>query len=120
MITLFNDQFFQGFEGILEPKLTNTPRITKNDEEYLIHVPVPGLTKDDLKITTRDGVLSISYKEENTDKKSHSFIRSFKKSYGIPDDVDDKNISGSVENGVLEIILPKSKKKLTERLIELN
>jgi hypothetical protein len=38
----------------------------------------------------------------------------------VPDDVDEKNITGSVENGVIEIILPKSKKKSVERLISLN
>lgn len=120
MITLFKDPFFQGFEGILEPKLTTTPQITKTDEDYQLYLAVPGLTKDDLKISVKDNILSISYKEEKTDDKSYSFIRSFKKSYNIPDNVDEKQINGSVENGVLEIILPKNKKKNTERLIELS
>lgn len=120
MITLFNDPFFQGFEGILESKLTTTPQINKTDEDYQIYLAVPGLTKDDLKISVKDNILSITYKEEKTDDKSYSFIRSFKKSYNIPDNVDEKQINGSVENGVLEIILPKNKKKNTERLIELS
>ncbi len=120
MLTLFKDPFFQGFEGILESNMTNTPQITKTDDDYQIYLAVPGLTKDDLKISVKDNILSISYNKEKTDDKTYSFTRSFKKSYTIPDNVDEKHINGSVENGVLEIILPKNKKKNTERLIELS
>jgi HSP20 family protein len=120
MITLFKDPLFQTLDSVFEtPKQINQPKITRTDEDYQVHIAVPGLTKDDLTISTKEGYLNISYVKEETDDKTYSFTSSFKKTYHIPDDVDEKHITGSVENGVLEIILPKSKKKSSERLISL-
>jgi len=73
-----------------------------------------------LTISVKDGLISISYKKEETDDKNYSFVNSFKKTYSIPEDVSEKDISGKVENGVLQIILPKNKKKSLERFISLN
>jgi len=122
MITLFKDPLFTSFDKIFETsRFTSTPQtsVQKTETEYNVHVSVPGLTKDDLKITTKDGILKISYeKEEKTDDKY--FISSFSKSYVIPEDVKEKEIEGKVENGVLQIKLPIDKKKSLERFISLN
>jgi HSP20 family protein len=120
MMTLFKDPLFQSLDSVFEtPKQINQPKITRTDENYQVHIAVPGLTKDDLTISTKEGYLYISYLKEETDDKTYSFTSSFKKTYHIPDDVDEKQIIGSVENGVLGIILPKSKKKSSERFISL-
>lgn len=122
MITLFKDPFFQGFESIFEnPKFLRTPEtnISKTETEYKIHLSVPGLTKDDLKITTKEGILRISFEHQEKDER-HTFVQSFVKNYNIPDDVREKDIEGKVENGVLRLILPIDKKKALERMINLN
>ena len=72
-----------------------------------------------IKITTKEGVLKISYEKTEGDKTRH-FIGSFIKSYTIPDDVREKDILGKVENGVLELVLPIDRKKSLERQISLN
>lgn len=124
MITLFKDPFFDVFDKVLEPSYvgaSSVPQINirKGENEYRLIMSVPGLTKDDIKITTKEGVLSIFYeKEENTDK-TH-FVSSFKKSYTIPEDVKEKDIEGKVENGILTLTLPIEKKKSLERFISLN
>lgn len=118
MITLFKDPFFQNFETDRFTKLPDT-KINKTETEYSIQMSVPGLTKDDLKITTKEGVLRISFEKEEKDETNH-FVTSFVKSYSIPDDVKDKDIEGKVENGVLFLKLPIDKKKSVERLISLN
>ncbi len=122
MITLFNDPFFHGLESAFETnRFMRAPetKITKTETEYKVEVGVPGLTKDDLKITTKDGVLRISFEKEEKDEKNH-FVTNFTKSYNVPDDVKEKDILGKVENGVLILILPIDKKKSIERLISLN
>jgi HSP20 family protein len=91
--------------------------ITTTEDGYKVLLSVPGLSKDDVKISLKESKLTISYEKESDE---FTFTNSFKKSYNVPDDVDEKNITGSVENGVIEIILPKSKKKSVERLISLN
>ena len=118
MITLFKDPFFTGFDT---NRFLSTPetKIKKTETEYTVSISVPGLTKDDLKILTKEGTLRISYEKQEGDETCH-FIGSFVKSYTIPDDVKEKDISGTVENGVLIISLPIDKKKSLERLISLN
>ena len=122
MITLFKDPFFQGFESAFDTsKFLKTPetRVRKNETEYNVSIIVPGLTKEDLKISTKEGILRISFEKEEKDERNH-FTTSFVKSYNIPDDVKEKDIVGKVENGILELTLPIDKKKSIERLISLN
>ena len=118
MITLFKDPFFTGFDT---KRFLSTPEtnINKTETEYTVSISVPGLTKDDLKITTKEGTLRISYEKQEGDE-THHFISNFIKSYSIPDDVKEKDINGIVENGVLTLTLPIDKKKSLERLISLN
>jgi HSP20 family protein len=122
MITLFKDPFFETFDKVFEnSRFLSAPQtnIKKSDNEYKLFISIPGLTKEDLKITTKDGVLKISFeKNEKTD--NTYFVNNFVKSYYIPEDVKEKDIEGKVENGVLSIILPIDKKKTLERLISLN
>ena len=121
MITLFKDPFFQAFESALDSKLSKSPetKVVKDEKGYAVLISVPGLTKDDLKIFTKEGVLRISY--EKTEREDNlNFVNSFTKSYNIPDDVQEKYIEGKVENGVLTISLPIDKRKSIERLISLN
>ena len=122
MITLFKEPFFQGLETAFETnRFMRSPetKIKKTETEYRIEVGVPGLTKDDLKITTKEGVLSISFEKNEKDERNH-FVGEFVKSYIIPDNVKEKDILGKVENGVLILTLPIDRKKLIERLISLN
>ena len=70
-------------------------------------------------ISTKERILKISF-EKTEDDKTRNFVSSFTKSYNIPDDVQEKNIEGKVENGVLTISLPIDKRKNIERLISLN
>ena len=121
MITLFKDPFFNGFDNMFEARFIKLPEtnISKDEKGYVVSISVPGLTKDDLKISTKEGVLKIIYEKNEGDTERH-FIGSFVKSYNIPDDVNEKNIEGKVENGVLTITLPRDKKKSLERMISLN
>jgi HSP20 family protein len=118
MITLFKDPFFNNFDT---KRFLSTPEtnITKDDFGYTVQISVPGLTKEDLKISIKEGVLKISYQKEEGNETQH-FIGSFVKSYNIPEDVKEKDIEGKVENGILTISLPIDRKKNLERLISLN
>jgi HSP20 family protein len=123
MITLFKDPFFDVFDKVFETSNLSVfnPQVnlTKNENGYKLLMSVPGLSKEDIKIKTKEGVITISYeKEEKTD--DLFFVSSFKKSYTLPEDVKEKDIEGRVENGVLELKLPTERKKNIERLISIN
>jgi HSP20 family protein len=95
---------------------SNNVKLISDNEMYSIILSVPGLTKEDLVISIKDEMITIQYDE----KEQNHFISSFKRTYNIPDDVNEKDITGKVENGILTITLPKSKKKRLERFISLN
>ena len=116
MITLFKDPFFNTMDDVFESSRFKTlpqVNVTKNETEYKVLMSVPGLTKEDLKITIKDGIVKISYLKEDKDETSH-FVNSFTKSYTLPENVKEKDIEGKVENGVLTISLPIDKKKNLE------
>jgi len=112
MIDLFNET-----PSFIERSIKRTNVIT-NDTDYRVQIAVPGLSKEDIKITIKDSVLNIVYENEKEDENSY-FTTSFKKAYTLPDDTDEKNITGKSENGILEIIIPRIKKKTNERIIEI-
>ncbi len=121
MITLFREPFYGVLDKLLEtPSYEPMPKvkIRQKDNEYQLAMSVPGLSKDDLKISADNGILKISYEKEEKKENSY-FISSFTKSYTIPDDVNESDIGAKVGNGILEITLPITQKKLTERIIEI-
>jgi HSP20 family protein len=122
MITLRKDPFFSMIDEVFDSsRLRTSPQvsITKDDMEYKVLLSVPGLSKDDLKITIKDRVIKIDYvKDEKTE--TNTFVESFSKTYSLPDNVKEKDIEGKVENGVLLLSLPFDKKKPLERVLSLN
>ena len=92
------------------------PRVNIRDGEdkTVLTFEVPGMKKDDFKITIHDGTLSVSGERhfEKEDKKEN-FVRSeiysgkFCRSFTLPDTVDTDRISADYKDGLLEIELAK-------------
>ena len=79
--------------------------VTANDKEWTIEVPLPGMSKENLKIDVEDTLLTI---QANTNIKSKA-IRNFKCSWHIDEAVDVTGINAKLENGLLLITLPRIK-----------
>ncbi len=89
--------------------------ISESDDALLVHAELPGLTKQDVKITIEEGVLTIAgekrfVKEEN----KHDYHRverrygTFHRSFSLPSGVDTQKAEAQFQDGVLTIKLPKS------------
>ncbi|OCX53910.1 hypothetical protein BEL04_06415 [Mucilaginibacter sp. PPCGB 2223] len=95
-------------------------RETKN--HYELEFAVPGFKKDDFKVETENGVLTISaetkdeenYKKEEYTRQEFSYA-SFTRTFNLPDDVIEDNIKANYHNGVLTLELKKSGKQLTAK-----
>ena len=129
--SIFNDFF--GNEW-LETVNARVPAINiiENENEFLVEVAAPGLTKDDFKIKiVDDDQLQISFEKkeesEERDKKGNYLRREFSytnflRTLLLRDNVDKEKISAKAENGVLHISIPKtkeSKKTKKEKEIEI-
>ncbi|KAJ3334330.1 hypothetical protein HDU76_000023 [Blyttiomyces sp. JEL0837] len=91
---------------------------TETDTSYVIHTDVPGINKDEVNITIKDDVLTISgerqseYEEKDDKKQRHIVERRFGKfsrSVRLPQDVNVDEVNAKMENGVLELTIGKKK-----------
>lgn len=120
---IFADFFDSFFNTDLLPsneKLTPAVDIVEEKDKYLVKADIPGIKQDDIKVEVDDGVLRISgerkyeKKEEDKEKKYHYYERSygvFERRFVLPSDIDSEKIDAKYENGVLEIVLPKTESK---------
>lgn len=91
--------------------------ITEDEKEFVIKAELPGLKKEEVKVTVEEGVMMISgerkvEKEEKT-KKYHRIERSygkFERSFTLPDKADASKVAAEFKDGVLQVHLPKTEK----------
>jgi HSP20 family protein len=89
--------------------------ILEDTEKYLLKIDLPEVKKEDVKVTIKDGVLSLQgerqLEKEERNKKYHRIEKaygSFFRSFRLPEDVDAKNIDASFKDGVLSVSLAKA------------
>lgn len=89
--------------------------IQETDKEYLIKAELPEVKKEDVKVTLKDGILTLEgerhQEKEEKNKKFHRVERSYGKfvrSFTVPEDVDEKHIQADFKEGVLNVHLGKS------------
>ena len=96
--------------GISLPKVN----IKETADVFTVEMAVPGLKKSDFQLDLDNQILSISteIKKEN-DSKEENYTRrefgyaSFKRTFTLPESVDEEKINAKYEDGILSILLPK-------------
>jgi HSP20 family protein len=125
LIKLWKDPFFSDMIDLFNEtpsfidKSFRRSNIITNEDDYRIQIAVPGASKENIKINVDDSIINISHTKKETDDKTFFFTTSFEKEYRLPDDAEDKEIESKMENGILEVIIPRSKKKINQRFIEI-
>jgi HSP20 family protein len=89
--------------------------LVETEDGYRLHLDVPGLSKDDLKINYKDNQLTVSGERTSTrSSDDEEFVRversfgHFYRSFTLPQTVNPEAISATYENGVLTISVPKT------------
>jgi HSP20 family protein len=89
--------------------------ISENDDEILLEAEVPGMNRDDIKITIQDNVLTLKgEKKQQAEKKGTNYHRiersygSFERSFSLPTSVQADQVKANYQNGILHVKLPKS------------
>ncbi len=118
--SIFNDFFDNEW---MEKANATAPAInvSESENEYKVEVAAPGMTKEDFNIRIDEEnnlVISMEKKSESKEeKKDRKYLRrefsysKFEQTMILPDDVDKEKIGAAVENGVLDITLPKLTKE---------
>jgi HSP20 family protein len=88
--------------------------ITEDSKEYTINAELPGLTKENVKVTVVNGVLEITgerkEEKEEKDKKHHRIERSygsFRRSFTLPENSSGEKVTADFKDGVLKVRLAK-------------
>ena len=81
--------------------------VTRTENGYQVEVPVPGYKPDQIEITVKEGVISVSGKSER---------RSFSRSFTIPEDVDQDQIEAQVQDGMLILGLARRPEAQPKRI----
>jgi len=112
------DNFFRGTDRGDDAALTAwSPAvdIAEHDSEYLVNVELPGVTKEDVKITLESNILTVhgeKKQEKETKKENYHRVErsygSFQRSFALPSTVKSEKIDAAFNNGVLSIRLPKA------------
>ena len=128
---IFNDFFDNTW---MEKANATAPAINVRETEsnYEVEIAAPGMTKEDFQIKIDNNnqlVVSMEKKNEQEEgKKNGRYLRrefsysKFEQCMILPEDVEKEKISASVDNGVLNIELPKmtqEEKKEANRVIEI-
>lgn len=89
--------------------------IAENDNAYIVKVELPGVNKDDVKITMQENVLTIrGEKKREKESKESNFHRSersygaFQRSFSLPSSVKSEKIEAAYNDGILTVTLPKA------------
>lgn len=113
----FNDSFFKNANTINCNGTSPAVNVIEDEKQYRIDVAVPGMPRNEFRIDLDDDVLTISSEKKETDEadesnKSRYMCRefgysTFKRSFQLPDSIDQENIKASHDAGILSIQLPK-------------
>jgi HSP20 family protein len=103
--------------------------ISEDEKNIFVEAEVPGVKKEDMKITLQDNILTITgeKKKEKEEKDSkRNFFRServygsFTRSFTLPEDINPDSVDAKFENGILNIKISKAdQKKVNEKFIQI-
>mgnify|MGYP000906042284 CR=1 FL=1 len=128
-VSLF-DEFFNDFfndDLVVSSNEKMKTDIIENDVNYVFNIEMAGFNKDDIKVSFNDDYLVIeATKTENKEEKDEkiNYLRreisygNYKRSFYLGS-VNKDEIKANYDNGILNIVVPKSVKEETKKYISI-
>ena len=113
------DQFFSDLS--YDPRFSsmNTNSISnnynENEKEYYLTIDLPGMSKNDIEVTFDNNRLKISGRRKSDIYDSHEYGK-MERSFSVPSNVETDKISAKIDNGVLQVLLPKAISSLGRKI----
>jgi HSP20 family protein len=92
--------------------------ISETDKAYVVRADLPGVKKEDLKVTVENGILTLQgERKQRSEEKGEKFHRvetsygSFMRRFTLPDDVAEDKVDAQMKEGCLEVTVPKTEEK---------
>jgi HSP20 family protein len=120
------DDLFRTFANIGEPvgrgEYLPAVHIVELEHAYQIDVDLPGVSRDDTHVAVNDGILTVSGERKVTDTESARVHRTertlgkFSRTFRLPENADEAQISARSEHGVLRLTIAKQVKAVPRRI----
>ena len=88
--------------------------VINNDTDVTIEAAIPGLDKEDVTVQVTEGVLTIQgTSNQRADTENSQYVKreikrsAFQRSFRLGENLDENNISGEYDNGILTLVIPK-------------
>jgi len=115
----FNNNFFNQLNSGSCYENRPAVNISENDKQYSIEVAAPGIDRKAFHLEIENDVLTISTeRKENKEEQKRNFLRkefnyqSFKRSFQLPDTINQEQIKATHDAGILTLILPKKEEEV--------
>ena len=115
------EDFFRPFFGVEKSAMKTD--IRQEDDNYVLEVDMPGYDKKDINVSLQDGYLTVSAesnRQVETKDENKNYLRR-ERSFGscsrsfYVGDVDEKQISASYDNGILNVTFPSRCKQVESK-----
>lgn len=117
---LFDDSFFDRVFGTSPQADSSVARspvldVTESERAYTVHIEMPGVAKEDVKIAIDGRRVSVEARSQRSDEKKDGervvyrerSVSSYARSFTLPQDIDQTESQARLENGVLALTLTK-------------
>lgn len=101
--------------------------VAEDEKAFEIHLALPGLKKEDIKIELNENQVTISGERKLSKEKKESSFHTIETQYGqfsrtfsLPENVDGQKIQAQYDNGILVLTLPKDEKKALRQTIKVS
>ncbi|HEY4541712.1 MAG TPA: Hsp20/alpha crystallin family protein [Noviherbaspirillum sp.] len=122
------DDFFREFSMLpslrgMEAESRIRMDVTESDNAYMIKADVPGVKKEDIKVSVDGNTVTISAtsKEEKEAGEgnavySERYYGEQYRRFSLPSDVDESKVEARYQDGVLQLTLPKKQGKTSKQI----
>ncbi len=110
-------KFFGEFPANVDLGISFSPRadVFADDKNFFVEAELPGMKKNEIKISLQDNILTISGEkkksDEDNDKKEYfrneRIFGHFSRSFTLPEDIDPTSTGAIFEDGILRISIGK-------------
>lgn len=106
----FSPSQWRGVESASRMKMD----VTETDKEYLVKADIPGVNKEDIKVSINGNQVSLSAEIKDEREvggggtlRNERYYGQLHRSFTLPQEVEDDQAQARYENGVLQLTLPK-------------
>jgi HSP20 family protein len=114
---------YVGRAPALEREFFAPVELMERDGQHVIKMELPGVEMADVDISISDGVLTVRGEKKHEEEveegglyRSERTYGSFRRSIAVPERLDESKVSATLDNGVLELTLPKAAEKQEHKI----